>query len=75
MVKVSKIAVWDVDGELIRDSAGATAKTRHAIIIEMLKDWNPNAEFQKMGISEISDWMTERWDAIEVRVKKAMTGT
>lgn len=70
MVKVSKIAVWDVGGELIRDAATATKKARLAIIREMLSD--EENMFQGQSPAE---WMADNWETIETRVKAAMAGT
>ena len=70
MVRVSKIAVWDVNGELVRDALTATKRTRLAVIQEMLVD--EENMFQGQTPAE---WMSENWDTIENRVKAAMAGT
>jgi hypothetical protein len=68
MVRVSKIAVWDVDGELFRDAKTTGAAARTSIIKEMIAKDKPLK-------GNIPRWISENWDAIENRVKAAMAGT
>lgn len=78
MVRVSKLAVWDVNGELIRDSKTAEKATRRAIVEEMVKGEDsapPNLDDTGNRALWMSIWISENWDNIETQVKKAMAGT
>jgi len=71
MVKVSKIAVWDVDGQLIRDAKTAAQRARTIIIEELLDEEKPLLDSRE----SIASWISDRWDIIEARVERAMAGT
>lgn len=74
MVKVSKIAVWDVDGVLHRDAKQATRAARRSIIKELMAEQKTSSsDFIDTG--ELAEWMADNWDTIEGRVEKAMAGT
>jgi hypothetical protein len=78
MVRVSKIGVWDVNGELIRDSKTAEKAARKAIIEEMVKDEDsapPHMDETPQRAQWMAIWVSENWDIIENKVKAAMAGT
>lgn len=68
MVKVSKIAVWDVDGKVFRDFKAAEQETRAIIIEELMTAEVPD-------ITEVAGWVSANWDNITAKVEKAMAGT
>lgn len=74
MVKVAKIAVWDVEGELIRDSKTATKAARLSIIRELLRETAPRQD-EVLSEDQFALWVGQHWETIEARTEKAMTGT
>lgn len=74
MVRVSKIAVWDVDGVLHRDAKMAERAARRAIIKELMVEQKTDvSEFVDSG--ELAEWIADSWDTVQGRVEKAMAGT
>ena len=68
MVKVSKIAVWEVEDEIFRDVKSATNRARRAIIEELYDTEMPSEE-------EIPEWIAGNWDKITQQVERAMAST
>lgn len=68
MVKVSKIAVWEVEGEIFRDVKSATNRARRAIIEELY-------DAERPGEDDIPEWIAGNWDKINQQVERAMAST
>lgn len=68
MVTVSKIAVWEVEGEIFRDVKGAASRARRAIIQELIDVEQPSEE-------EMAEWIACHWDKIEQQLDRAMAST
>lgn len=74
MVKVSKIAVWEVEGVLHRDAKTAERAARRALIKELMAEQKTDvSEFIDSG--ELAEWIVDSWDTIQSRVERAMAGT
>lgn len=71
-VKVSKVAVWSVNGTLIEDVKLATKETRRLVIEELATE--SGYKFADDG-SDLAFWMADNWERIESRVERAMAGT
>lgn len=70
-VKVSKVAVWNVNGTLIEDVKEATKETRKLVIEELV-----NEQKKHFGIDDnVPEWVADNWERIESRVERAMAGT
>lgn len=70
MVKVTKVAAWDVDGELVATRELAVRKVREAAIREVLDEENA-----KTGLEQFKDeaaMFAELWDKIHGRVESAI---
>lgn len=68
MVKVNKIAVWEVEDEIFRDVKSATNRARRAIIEELYDTERPSEE-------EVPEWIAGNWDKINQQVERAMAST
>lgn len=68
MVTVSKIAVWEVEGEIFRDVKGASSRARRAIIQELIDEEMPSED-------EMANFIATHWDRIEQQLDRAMAST
>lgn len=78
MVKVTKVAVWKVDGSYFEDAKQAEKVVRQMVIEELLTEQAPGIEKWEHHFEsrhEMSEWVSMSWDAIENRTKAAMAGT
>lgn len=71
-VKVSKIAVWNVNGVLIEDVKAATSETRRLVIQELIEEQSQQFD---QPLNDVPFWTADNWERIEARVARAMAGT